>query len=344
MRRKITAVVLACIIALTLLCSPSLASFKAKVFTSKVTVYKKASKSSAKYGTLKKGTKVTVVQYKSNWAKIRYKGRTGFCDSESLIRVKGVARYAQTTLCIYKKASTSSKVVTTLSAGKKLYVFGQSGSYYLVKCSGKTGYALKSAIGKTKPTPTPTPNLEDPTPTPDTTPTPKPTPAPTVEPNDGKFKTRMPVGLGSTQDTFDESMSNSKKIEYIIYIGQLQLGKPYSSNPKEPDNPTEKGSFDCARFSRYCFKQAKIKIQASAKDQGYDDTYPKISKVADLKRGDLVIFNTNSNDNDLSDHTGIYLGYGYFIHASSGGGAVGVSNLLSGYYSRTFSWGRRILK
>ena len=48
-------------------------------------------------------------------------------------------------------------------------------------------------------------------------------------------------------------------------------------------------------------------------------------------------------DNDPSDHAGIYLGGGWFIHASSGQGKVVVSNLASGYYNRVFSWGRRVL-
>ena len=68
-----------------------------------------------------------------------------------------------------------------------------------------------------------------------------------------------------------------------------------------------------------------------------------VTGVVDLKRGDLVFFDTVS-DSDLSDHAGIYLGNGYFIHASSGGGKVMVSNLASGYYNRVFVWGRRVLQ
>ena len=39
----------------------------------------------------------------------------------------------------------------------------------------------------------------------------------------------------------------------------------------------------------------------------------------------------------------IYIGNGYFIHASSAGHRVVVSNLTGGYYVRAFSWGRRVL-
>ena len=61
-----------------------------------------------------------------------------------------------------------------------------------------------------------------------------------------------------------------------------------------------------------------------------------------LQPGDLVFFNTIA-DSDLSDHTGIYIGNGDFIHASSGGGHVMISSMLKGYYYTNFSWGRRVL-
>ena len=55
----------------------------------------------------------------------------------------------------------------------------------------------------------------------------------------------------------------------------------------------------------------------------------------------MVCFDTVS-DSDACDHTGIYLGNGYFIHASSAAKKVILSSLSSGYYKRTFSWGRRV--
>ena len=45
-----------------------------------------------------------------------------------------------------------------------------------------------------------------------------------------------------------------------------------------------------------------------------------------------------------SGHIGVYIGNGYFIHAPHTGTNVSVGTLLSGYHSRAFSWGRRILQ
>lgn len=117
------------------------------------------------------------------------------------------------------------------------------------------------------------------------------------------------------------------------------LGCPYKYANHGPNK------FDCSGFTYYCYFQAEgIKLSKSAKGQGYDDTYEKIESIKDLKVGDLVYFNTNTHDSDLSDHAGIYIGDGYFIHASSSKRKVIISSLLEGYYNERFSWGRRIVE
>ncbi len=150
------------------------------------------------------------------------------------------------------------------------------------------------------------------------------------------------ANVDSTTDTYDESMSNAQKLEYVIYVAQTQMGKPYKYGGGYSKDPNPSG-FDCSGLVYWSFLHIGVKVEASAYRQGYDDSLPKITEAADLKRGDIVCFNTNENDKDESDHTGIYLGNGKFIHASSSAKKVVESTLASGYYSRTFSWGRRVL-
>lgn len=150
------------------------------------------------------------------------------------------------------------------------------------------------------------------------------------------YVTTMPSQLKSTTSSFSSGMSNALKLEYVIYSAQQKLGCTYVYGATGPS------TFDCSGLTQYSFKQAGVSLKRSAYSQGYDTTYEKISSVGSLKRGDLVFFNTIS-DSDLSDHVGIYLGGGCFIHASSGGHKVVVSNLTSGFYNRVFSWGRRVL-
>ncbi len=145
----------------------------------------------------------------------------------------------------------------------------------------------------------------------------------------------VPSGLASTTSTYSETMSNAEKLEYAIYLSQNKLGCPYVYGATGPDK------FDCSGLTTWAYKAIGVSLKRSAYAQGYDDTYAKIEGADNLRRGDLVFFNTIS-DSDLSDHAGVYIGEGYFIHASSGGHRVVVSNLTTGYYGRVFSWGRRV--
>ena len=122
----------------------------------------------------------------------------------------------------------------------------------------------------------------------------------------------------------------------IIATAKQYLGCPYIYGTRGPN------TFDCSGLTYYVFKQYGYTLKGSAYLQGYNDAYPKITSMSALQPGDLVFFNTIA-DNDLSDHTGIYIGGGDFIHASSGGGHVMISSMLKGYYYTNFSWGRRVL-
>ena len=120
---------------------------------------------------------------------------------------------------------------------------------------------------------------------------------------------------------------------------KLHLDKPYIYAAAGPD------SFDCSGFTYYCIdKTYDIQLLRSAYNQGYDDTYLKIETIEELEEGDLVYFNTNKSDGDLSDHAGIYIGDNQFIHTSSAKGKVIISDLSTGYYNECFSWGRRIVE
>ena len=139
------------------------------------------------------------------------------------------------------------------------------------------------------------------------------------------------------EDKQEESSSghshSSSQVEKIISAARAQLGKPYVWGA------TGMSSFDCSGLTTYAFRQAGISLSRTAYAQGYG----KGTKLTmnQLKRGDLVFFNTIS-DSDLCDHVGIYLGDNQFIHASSGGGKVMISS-LTGYYAENFSWGRCVL-
>lgn len=117
----------------------------------------------------------------------------------------------------------------------------------------------------------------------------------------------------------------------IIATAKSYLGTAYSygqSNSK---------AFDCSGFTQYIYNEHGIKIPRSSVEQA--NVGKKVDK-ANLQTGDLVIFSNTYKSGP--SHAGIYIGNGKFIHASSAGKGVIISDLSSGYYSNHFSYGRRV--
>ena len=124
---------------------------------------------------------------------------------------------------------------------------------------------------------------------------------------------------------------NASLGQNIVATAKKYLGTPYRSGGSSP-----KG-FDCSGFTYYIFQQYGISIPRCSADQGSVGT--TISK-SDLQIGDLVIFQNTYKAGP--SHAGIYVGNGNFIHSSSSGGSVMISNLTSGYYHNHFHSGRRV--
>ena len=98
---------------------------------------------------------------------------------------------------------------------------------------------------------------------------------------------------------------------------------------------TGKKGIDCSAFSSLLMNTVfAIKLPRTAREQ-YDAT-EKLDKE-DMTEGDLVFFNTRGG----ISHVGVYLGDGYFVHASRNNG-VTISNLSDPYYSKHFIGGRRV--
>lgn len=125
------------------------------------------------------------------------------------------------------------------------------------------------------------------------------------------------------------------EVDALIGHAKTKLGCKYVYGNSGPDK------FDCSGFTKYVYKLFGVSLSGSAYGQGYG----KGEKVAydNVKKGDIVCFNTVETDTDLVDHVGVYIGGGQFIHASSSRGEVIISSMSSGYYKRVFSWGRRVL-
>ena len=311
MRRRVhqyLRIILACLLLATFLAPTALATtFSARINTT-TKVYK-APKKSSKSVKVAKNRKVTLTATSGGWAQITIKNKTVYIPIKYLTLTDPIEAYVTVKSTMFKKPGGKKKM-GKLAVGQVVYVIGVNGKYARVinKARTKKGYVKAANLSQSLSTAT----------------------------GGSGGISSVPENLRSTTTSPDVS-----KIEYTIYMAQNLIGKPYAENPDPPN------TFDCAFFTRWCYNKAQSDtMKDSSKSQGYDDRYAKI-EYSDLKRGDLVCFNTIESDNDDSDHVGIYIGDGYFIHASSAGNMVIVSQMVSDssdYYKRTFSWGRRIFE
>jgi len=125
---------------------------------------------------------------------------------------------------------------------------------------------------------------------------------------------------------------NKKNLDKMVK--QLQ-GSPYVWAEEGPNY------FDCSGFTYYMYGSMGIKIPRVARHQA------KVGKrVApkDLRYGDLIFFATSKRSNRKITHVGMYLGDGWFTHASTVKHEVIYSNLFtSSYYKRKLRVCRRYL-
>lgn len=132
----------------------------------------------------------------------------------------------------------------------------------------------------------------------------------------------------------------SKKIKLTTKLekyAKKMLGKKYAWGATGPK------TYDCSGFTQKVYRKvAGIKLPRVSYLQA------KVGKKVSykqLKQGDMVFFDTQKKRTGKVNHVGIYLKDGNFIHASSGGKKVMITNFKKKiFYKNRFLWGRRVLK
>ncbi len=132
----------------------------------------------------------------------------------------------------------------------------------------------------------------------------------------------------------DKEISITKKIEKYA---KEKLGQKYVWGATGPKN------FDCSGFTRSIYLcTTGIKIPRVSRDQAKVGKYVKYEE---LRRGDMVFFDTEKKYTGKVNHVGIYLNNGNFIHASSAKKKVIITNFKKKpFYKKRFLWGRRLIK
>jgi hypothetical protein len=126
--------------------------------------------------------------------------------------------------------------------------------------------------------------------------------------------------------------ANKKNLAKMVK--KLQ-GRPYVWAEEGPNY------FDCSGFTYYMYGSMGIEIPRVAREQARQG---KRIKPSELKYGDLIFFDTNRRRRGRITHVGMYLGNGWFTHASTVKYEVVYSNLrTSKYYKKRLRICRRYL-
>ena len=212
--RRLIAILLLAVFLMNMGACALAASFKARINSSSARVYKSPSTSS-KYLSGGRGLTVTVTAYSGSWARISYKGYTGYIQLKYLNRTDPLKAYTAKSTPVYRSASSSGRL-GTLPVNSTVYVVGKSGSYYRIQnASGSlTGYVRTTTLSK------------------------------------NKVKTASSVsGSSSSGSSSSGSSSSASRIDKVIALAKSLVGAKYAIS----DNPPY--SFNCSSFVEYCMEK-----------------------------------------------------------------------------------------
>lgn len=134
-------------------------------------------------------------------------------------------------------------------------------------------------------------------------------------------------------DTASDTSYSYANPDDIIDYAKTLLGIKYVYGSMNP----QKG-FDCSGFVSYVMKNFDISVSRSSRSMASEGT--SVSRD-ELQKCDLVFFATSGGK--TISHVGMYIGNGQFIHASSYGEGVVITNLNDKYYTTRYVKATRVL-
>ncbi len=136
----------------------------------------------------------------------------------------------------------------------------------------------------------------------------------------------------AADETFNEIINEKPGHAEIVNESMKYLGIPYRLGGKLPNN------IDCSLLVQTVFGTLGYKLPRTAAEQSQ---IGDAVQFVDLQPGDRLYFYKSSTSNIIG-HTGIYIGNGQFIHASSNRGKVAVDqiNKNTSYWNK-LAWARR---
>jgi cell wall-associated NlpC family hydrolase len=138
-------------------------------------------------------------------------------------------------------------------------------------------------------------------------------------------------GSGSSQP------ATGSKADKVISLAQSYKGRvSYDFGTRNPSRLI----FDCSSFTQFIFDKVGVDLKWGTKVQKSQGS--AVSK-SNLRKGDLVFFDTIGSNNRAINHVGIYMGAGKFIHNTPSVDGIAINSLSSGWWSSHYVSARRVL-
>ncbi|HHV65680.1 MAG TPA: C40 family peptidase [Peptococcaceae bacterium] len=165
----------------------------------------------------------------------------------------------------------------------------------------------------------------------------KPAAKTTVASSSKKTSTTATSSASKSQPASKPASTNTpqsnagSKASALVNTAKQYLGVKYLWGGTTPDK-----GFDCSGYVKYVYEKHGITLPRVSRDQYNTGT---AVAFANLQMADLVFFSFDGDK--VTDHVGIYIGNGQFIHASSSKG-VTISS-FSSYWQSRYLGAKRIL-
>ena len=291
---------------------------------------------SSEISSVESDTTVNVIERINNWICVEYNGVQGWVFSKGTVADDRSADQsssetsAPTTKTGYvnvssayvrDEASKNGDIITNKNLNDEVTIINEVDGWYEIQLSEGTGYIYADLVSDNKKAVTSRSTVKRSVDNSET----KPENYAEEEDNEQSYVEEEKTGDSVTGE------ASGTAYDLVEYAKEF-LGCSYNYGGAGPY------SFDCSGFTMYVYGQYGVSLPHGASTQAdYGDWVSRNN----LQPGDLILFYNRACTS--IGHSGIYIGYGEFIHAENYGSGVTITSLGDSYYANRYVEARRLV-